>query len=793
MCNLDSILPLVRKPGRYIGDEIGRRGERQFAPADTSVAIAFPDVYEVGMSSLGVRILYHLFRKEGMRVERVFSPWVDMEEKMRKNKIPLFSLESHTPIKDFDLVAFSLQYELNYTNVLCMLDLAGIPLLSEERKEKDPIIVAGGTCVFNPLPILPFFDVFLVGEGEVLVPEMIPVIGDKSLSRNEKIAELSKLSGGLSVKNTGNLQGSVRKVFTAILSPDTIPDPPIVPFIDIVHDRLVVEIARGCTRGCRFCQAGTIYRPYRERDRKTVAEAVRCGLSKTGYGGVTLLSLSLLDHSEIEEIIRDLRGKNISLSLPSLRGDALTDRVARLIGGGSVTLAPEAGTERLRRVINKDINEDEMIASTRRLKLYGFTHAKLYFMIGLPGETDEDIEGIVKLVNTIRKNTSVKVSISPFVPRPHTPFQWERQNDIEELREKINFLKSGIKKVRVSYRDPEGCLLEGVFSRGDERLSKVVERAYGLGARFDEWSELFCFDRWMEAFEKEGIDPAGYLRERSVEKTLPWEIVDTGVRREWLLEERELSRRGDMRRDCRIIGCTGCGIFDCEIKPLKEKSVIQMDYGRRAKMVHLTPVKMRYRIMYSKTGDLRFIGHLDTTRALIRALKRAGLPLVYSQGYKPKPRVAFSPPLTLGFTSRVEYMDVILERLVPDIEVRVKRTLPDGFAINAVEILPPKGASLSSTLLHQRLRVDIPQCGRDPGAPRRDGLIRLINDFMEKEVVEIDGVNVRPAVLELKKRGDGVEILMKLGKAKPIQLFQALFNIIDEEARVLKVERIGWQ
>jgi radical SAM-linked protein len=318
-----------------------------------------------------------------------------------------------------------------------------------------------------------------------------------------------------------------------------------------------------------------------------------------------------------------------------------------------------------------------------------------------------------------------------------------------------------------------------VFSRGDEKLSGVIEQAYRLGARFDEWSELFCFDRWMEAFDKEGIDPDDYLKERSIENPLPWEIIDTGVRREWLLEEKELSRRGDIRKDCRIIGCTGCGIFDCNIIPLREKAVIQMDYGRRAKRVHSTPVKIRYRIMYSKTGDLRFIGHLDITRALIRALKRAGLPLVYSQGYKPKPRVAFSPPLTLGFTSKVEYIDVTLERPLPDIEARLKRTLPDSFTINSVEIIPPKAKSLSSSLVLQRLFVEY--------YPSK------VDEFMKKEVVEINAVNVRPAVLEIKKRNDGVEVLMKLGKVKPHQLFQALFNITKDEARLLKVERVGWE
>lgn len=780
MCNLDSILPLVRKPGRYINNEIGCRGEQQFAPTDTSVVIAFPDVYEIGMSSLGVRIIYHLFQKEGIRVERVFSPWVDMEEQLRKTKVPLFSLESRTPLNEFDLIAFSLQYELNYTNILCILDLAGIPLLSEERKEKDPLIVAGGTCVFNPLPLLPFFDAFLVGDGEILVPQIIPIISDKSLTRGGKITELSKLPGVLSTKQIKNTQKSTKKVFLNTLSPDAIPDPPIVPFIDIIHDRLVVEIARGCTRGCRFCQAGIIYRPYREMDRKTVVKAIQRGLSKTGYNDVTLLSLSVLDHSEIEEIIRDLRGKNISFSLPSLRGDALNNKIATLIGGGGITLAPEAGTERLRRIINKDIDEDEMIISTQRLKSFGFTHAKLYFMIGLPQETDEDIEGIVKLVNTIRKNTAVNVSISPFVPRPHTPFQWERQNDIEELTEKISFLRNNIKKVKINYRDPEGCFLEGVFSRGDERLSDVIERAYRLGARFDQWSELFDFKRWMKAFDKEGIDPNDYLKERSNEKPLPWEVVDAGLEKKWLLKERELASKEEIRRDCRITGCNGCGICNGNIIPIKEKkSAVQIEYGRRTERGYAPPMKMRYRIMYSKTGDLRFIGHLDTTRALIRAVKRAGLPLVYSQGYKPKPKLAFSPPLTLGFTSRVEYMDIILERPVPDTEVRLKKTLPNGFTINSVEIVPSKTESLSAFLVCQRLFVEYDSSE--------------VDEIIKKGNMERDGVNMQEAVLEIKKRNNGIELLMKLGKIKPLQLFQVLFNITEEEARLLKVERIGWK
>ena len=791
MKNIDLILPLVRKPGRYINGELGTKIHTS---SNTSCVIAFPDVYEVGMSSLGVRILYHLFQKSGIRVERVFSPWVDMEEKLRRNEIPLSSLETRTPLKDFDLVAFSIQYELNYTNILSMLDLAGIPLYSKERQNDHPIVVAGGTSVFNPLPILPFFDAFLIGDAEEFVPAIIPIFKDKSTKRNEKLKELSKLPGVLLPDNVGNSSVTVKKISIDTLPGDTIPDSPILPFIEIIHDRLVVEIARGCTRGCRFCQAGIIYRPYRERDRETVMKAVLQGLLKTGYKDVTLLALSVLDHSDIEGIISDLRRKNIGVSLPSLRGDSLNSDIASLLCGGSVTLAPEAGTERLRRIINKDIDEDDMIESTKRLKSFGFTHAKLYFMIGLPQETEEDIEGIVKLINTIRRNIPLKVSISPFVPRPHTPFQWVRQNNIEELQEKINYLKRYIKKTRVAYREPEGCLLEGVFSRGDERLSAVIERAYRLGARFDEWSEMFDFTRWNKAFDKEGINPNDYLKERDIDKPLPWDTIDTGVDKGWLVEERELSINGKMRRDCRIIGCSGCGICDGNIVPIKKKKGnTEVKYGRMAKSLNKPYAKIGYRIKYSKIDNLRYIGHLDTTNALIRTLRRAKLPLVYSQGYKPKPRVAFSPPLTLGFTSSAEYIDVLCKRTVPDIEEKFKETTPEGFVINSVEMLPPKYPSLSSSLVNQRLQVNLTQKKRGYVVPHRGGAEEFIDDFMENETLEVDGINVRPAVLEIIYKDDCVEILMKLCKAKPLKIFQVLFNITEDEARLLKVERIGWK
>lgn len=766
MCKIDSILPLVRKPGRYIDNEIGSLCPDQCGPTK-EVAIAFPDVYEIGMSSLAIKMLYHLFHREGIRAERVFSPWIDMEERLRRDKIPLFSLESRTPLNQFTLIAFSLQYELNYTNLLCILDLAGIPFKSGEREEQDPIVVAGGVSVFNPLPILPFFDLFFIGDEEVFIPKIVPIIKDKSLTRNEKLREMESLSGVLS---TRNIKPPIKRLFTDRLSSSAIPDPPIVPFIETVHDRLVIEIARGCTRGCRFCQVGIISRPYRERDRKTVVETVLSGLSKTGYEEVTLLSLSVLDHSEIDGIISDLKSRNISLSLPSLRGDGLSEKTARLIGAGGVTFVPEAGTERLRKIINKDIDPDEMIASVKRLKRCGITHAKLYFMIGLPEETEEDLMGIVNLVDIMRRMLSIKVSISPYVPKPHTPFQWERQNSLDEIREKVSFLKHNIRKVKVTYRDPKVSFLEGVFSRGDRRLSSVIEQAYSLGARFDGWTEQFSFEIWSKAFDREGIDPRDYLLERDIEQPLAWDIIETGVQKRWLLRERELAKRGEQRKDCRITGCSGCGICNGDVIPIKkEQSNIEIEYGRGTRTASIAPTKIRYRVMYSKRKELRFIGHLDTTKALIRALKRADLPLVYSQGYKPKARVAFSPPLPLGFTSIVEYLDLILKRPVPDIAARLEKSMPVGLTVNSVDIIPPKAPSLSSSLLHQRLKIERSQ-----------------------QLPDIRDVNIREALLEIKQREDAIELFLKLGKVKPFDLFQILFNISEDEARRLRVERIGW-
>lgn len=570
-----SILASVKRPSRYTGGEWGSGPVKSSDSDLVRVCYAFPDVYEVGMSYLGYQILYGLTKTLPFAdAERVYAPWPDMEEALRSSGTKLWALESRRPVSEFDVVAFTLQYELSYTNILTVLDLAGIPFRSINRKEGDPIVIAGGPGALAPEPMSPFIDAFCVGDGEILVPELLRVLHElKGSSRDEKIWALSKIEGvyvPMIKPDKPVMRRIMEDLDSAFYNRDM-----IVPNTGIVHDRIAVQVFKGCTRGCRFCQAGMIDRPVRERSAASVADQVEELLQNTGWEEVGLLSLATCDWSEMGEILKRfghmLKNNQIKLSLPSLRVDAFSVNLAaelESIRKGGLTFAPEAGTQRLRNVINKGVSDEDIESALEATFSHGWDRVKLYFMMGLPTEKDEDLAGIHEICNKAvsiakrhKRRGDVSVSLAGFVPKAHTPFQWEAQLDYHTLRERGRWVKNNIRnrKVKISYHEPEQTYIEGVFARGDARLADAVEEAWNRGERFDGWSEFFNFERWMGVFNDLGIDTDGYAcRERSLDEILPWDHIDSGVSKQFLLRERERALTGDLTRDCRE-GCNVCG------------------------------------------------------------------------------------------------------------------------------------------------------------------------------------------------------------------------------------------
>lgn len=596
---VEKILQYVQKPARYAGGELNCV-VKDADEVDLRYAFCFPDLYEIGMSHLGMKILYSLVNsREDAWCERVFAPDTDMEEQMRKNNVPLFALESSDYIKDFDIIGFTLMYELSYTNVLNMLDLAGIPLKAEDRTELTPIICAGGPCACNPEPLADFLDIVFLGDGEESTMEVLDLLKKckkEGKSKFEFLCEAKDITGVYvpsfykdSYNDDGTLKeivplnnapARVKKAVVSDLNKCFYPKEFVVPFISIVHDRAVEEIFRGCIRGCRFCQAGFTYRPIREKSVETINEQAKALIKSTGYDELSLCSLSTSDHSCVNEMLTSLIDwtvkDKINLSLPSLRIDNFSDELAdklNQVRRSGLTFAPEAGTQRLRDVINKNITEEEVIRTCTRAFDSGWTSVKLYFMMGLPTETMEDIEGIANLAMEVvhsfyknpnrQKGTGVQVSVScaSFIPKPFTPFQWEAEDSMEALKEKQKHLLESIpsKKIKVSYHETPTSLLEGVLARGDRRLGKVIFDAYKLGCTFDSWDDRFNFDAWLEAFEKNSIDPYFYTRrKRPFEEVLPWDHLDFGVSRKFLENENKKAYENKTTPHCRI-KCAGCG------------------------------------------------------------------------------------------------------------------------------------------------------------------------------------------------------------------------------------------
>ncbi|MEA3471630.1 MAG: TIGR03960 family B12-binding radical SAM protein [Thermodesulfobacteriota bacterium] len=711
MSETDEILSLVQKPSRYIGGEVNSI-EKDRGKCSLSFALAFPDAYEVGMSHLGLQILYTILNNQNnIAAERAYAPWPDMEFQMRKRGIPLTSMESGTPLNEFDIVGFSLQYELSYTNVLNMLELGGISIHAEARGDDAPIIIAGGPSAFNPDPTVPFIDAFAIGEGEEVILEISRAIMEgkkKNYGRKGLLSSLADIEG-VYVPSIHGKEKIIVKRTVADLNESCLPLKPVVPLMKTIHDRVTLEIARGCTRGCRFCQAGMVWRPARERNPETLKVMAEEMLSSTGYDELSLLSLSSGDYSQIEPLLSSLMDKyyerRIALALPSLRVETLTEKLIeeiKRVRKTSFTLAPEAGTQRMRNVINKGNTEEDLVKTARRVFDAGWRSIKLYFMIGLPTERQEDLEGIVDLAYKVLREGNnkrqVTVSLSTFIPKPHTPFQWQRQISLDETMERQEFFKKNVrhKNLKLKWHDRKMSLLEGLLSRGDERTGALVERVFSRGCRFDGWSDHFRFNLWEEAMKDLKINVDDYLRKRGFIKSLPWDNIDCGITRDFLMAEERKSESGGLTEDCRFDKCYNCGacrgnlkiILADKAETLKVKPERKKAAGEAAK----------FRIRFAKEGTARLLSHLEASTAIIRAINISGLNFCFSEGFHPHPKISFPFATSVGIESRDEYADIQVRRPEEDIDyyaVKINSFLPSGLEIMEIEEVPLESDSLS--------------------------------------------------------------------------------------------------
>ncbi|MGD9847597.1 MAG: TIGR03960 family B12-binding radical SAM protein [Desulfuromonas sp.] len=825
MMNSCTALLNLSRPGRYTGGEVGSCHKD---PAGVAIhfALAFPDVYEIGMSHIGSAILYEILNHhDWIAAERVYCPWPDRAAQLQQQGAPLTSLESHRPLRDFDLVGFSLQYELCYTNLLHMLDLAAIARRRDRRGEDDPLIIVGGPCAYNPEPLADFIDLALLGDGEEAVVEICAALRlsqQLGENRRQKLNRLGRIEGvyrpdlfNVRYAADGRIaaieprhpeQPLVRRRFVADLDATPFPRRPLVPTMHTVHNRVAIEIARGCTRGCRFCQAGYIYRPVRERQATTITELAATALQHSGHEDLSLLSLSSGDYSAIEPLLAELMARHsqdrIAVSLPSLRVGSLSTTLIeeiRKVRKTGFTLAPEAGSERLRQVINKGIVADDLISSARTIYQLGWRLIKLYFMIGLPTEEQADLQGIIDLAAAVKKTArgtegggDVHVSASTFVPKPHTPFQWHGQISLQETRRRQQWLREALasKKLRLKWHEPELSLLEGIFARGDRRLGALLERAVDLGCGFDGWRDHFRYDRWQQALTDCAIDPDFYLRPRDFDEVLPWEHLSCGIPKEFF--RREAQRALDLAPtpDCRSGACSGCGV--CDFDQLRMRSA---DPAPQFQSPAITPAitlppdsRFRLRLQLAKEGPALVISHLEFMSLVQRALRRMKAPLRYSQGFHPHPRLSFPDALPTGVASRAEIVDIELIRpwAAADFGHQLNAQLPAGFAVLAAWSVSPQTASPAASIVRSDYRVPLnPQFPPDLAQRLQQALTATSLPWQRQKEGKTLKRDLRPDIADLHLDASG--LLLSLYRGSPVAVAACLLDLDDTAARALGI------
>jgi radical SAM family uncharacterized protein len=784
----ESLLPQVQRPIRYTDTELYAVKNRR--DARVKIALVFPDVYEIGMSNYGLKILYHIINHiPGARAERAFIPWVDMLVLMEENNIPLHSLETRTPLKEFDMVGISLESELGYTNALAALKLAGIALRTEDRTSDDPVVIGGGPCTVNPLPLEPFFDAFFVGDAEDAVKEMTRVLLETG-NRAERLAGLAGIAGVWVPAIHARTKVIKRRVVDELRLEDT-PVQQIVPTGNVEHDRLVIEIGRGCLRACRFCQAGFSNRPARYRSVEDILHLAEKGIAASGWEEVSLLSFAVSDYPDLEELLGKLNDRlnvtKTAISLPSFRGEDFNEEIGRRlkqIKKSGLTFAPETASPRLKRVINKDISNQEMIETVQTAARLGWRRVKLYFMVGLPGETHEDIDMNIEFIRELARSTKglvINVHTSAFVPKPHTPFQWTAFDQLPMLEEKISRIReeARMRRVKIKWARPQTSFIEAVLARGDERLAKVLEGVLQRGGYFQEWSEHFQLELWKQSFEEHGIDPYQYTNSRDLEDELPWGFIDTGIRTEFLRDEYQKALAAQSRQDCLTGPCYACGV-DCESPPslkLSSDTVKKPDAGIARPTVNTrlrttNRTGFGYRLKFEVGEAFRYASHLNLVRVIYRLLRRSGLPLEYTEGFSPHPRVRFSFPKPVGVTSRGEYVDVNLTASPQGkLDEILAPHMPDGLALSSYRMLPPGTPAITKAadILHYEV-TPLPRGTSDELANRARA---------DENIHNVSSANGRLNLL--------------LGNAQRAKLWNALaliYETTSNEARALTVERV---
>ncbi len=846
---LDRLLPRVAKPTRYLGGE-WNSVVKDPGSVDVRMALAFPDVYEIGMSHLGFRILYALVNRiPWAAAERVFMPWVDMLELLREHRLPLVTLETRTPLAELDLVGFSLQHELALTNMLAMLDLGGIPLLARERGPGDPLVLAGGPLAFHPEPWAPFVDLVLAGDAEEALPELLARARElrrAGAGRDDLVRELARLPGwyapalyetreepaaGLLVPRPRpgeDVPPRVKRRVLLDLDAFPFPEAIVVPHQEIVHDRVSFEIMRGCPVGCRFCQAGFVYRPTRERAATRVIEGVRRSIEATGWDEFSLTSLNSGEYSAIAPLLTtlmdEMEPRRVSVGLSSLHATTLTRELAeqvRRVRKTGFTIAPEAGTQRLRDAINKNLAEEQILAAARRAFEAGWSLVKLYFMIGLPTETDEDVDALVDLAGRIAeegrrvhgKKARVTLSASTFVPKPFTPFQWCPMIPEERTRELQARIRRRLPRgVQFRHHDPGASWLEGVLSRADRRFAPAILAAYRRGAILDGWTEHLRLDAWREAFAEHGIDPDAWAtREIPLAAELPWEVIDPLVRREWLAEEYRKALAGETVEPCGEDACTRCAPFAVHCV----RGIVAE--GRRANAAWAAasreerrepspspagdeappPPVYRWRARFAKEGPARFLGHLDLVRAIVMGFRRAGIQPGYTHGFKPRPKVALSPALGLGIASRDEYIDFETTAPLEPAEVleRLGRAMPEGIRFLALVPLDQGVPALQDAIARAVYEADVPGLSREELEGRvRVFLARDRHEIRRTRKGKTRVLDVRPLVESAGVTGEGrlrfAQVLRKEGTARPTEILAAILGG-EEDAAGASLVRTG--